>query len=391
MLPPEKLTKQFIPEQVLLVLLARLYFKRADTATVQLFIDNARINWDLFYNLIKSHQVRPFVYSVITSHRLSTAPEFIAALKAQTQKISLACMHQLRYTQHLQQEAAALGICLIPYKGVVSGNRYYGDIHRRESTDIDFLVNKDDVEAIRKYLYEQHYTPQTDVPDDYISYMKLFHKDISFRTPPDALQISCSVEIQWRLVDRFDGRYPAYSFFADHLTDVAIGSKTIRALDPTYDFICVCSNHVFKEHFNKFKYVLDIACMIAQSNGEIDRQTVANVIENYRLTKFFNRSFGVLYDLLGIAYDNPPVENTNDEEALNDALAFPLKRKLNRDQTIYDLQTGTKDKIKLTATRLLFLVLPNYTDIATFRLPFKGLPLLIVARLFRLLFKRKPW
>ena len=59
-----------------------------------------------------------------------------------------------------------LGIEVIPYKGVVLSELYYGDIALRQSGDMDLFVRKQDVVRIKRAVRDLGYTPRLFIPAD---------------------------------------------------------------------------------------------------------------------------------------------------------------------------------------------------------------------------------
>src|SRR6202012_2059360 len=98
----------------------------------------------------------------------------------------------------------ASGIDAFAYKGVLFADRYYGDIALRESSDIDLLIHIKDAEKAEKHFIVNCYHPKTTVPRGWMKYYKLFFKDIVYYRPND---MNGSLEVHWRLVDRFSGNY----------------------------------------------------------------------------------------------------------------------------------------------------------------------------------------
>lgn len=377
-----------------MVLISRLHFDKGTAAEVQKFIDGADVNWERFRRMIKAHQVRPFIYQLIKANGLRVPPPFLRALQNEVFKTGAAGLHQLRYLKSVIQDLGDLGIKVIPYKGVLFGARYYKSSTLRESTDIDLFVDKADVKEIRSYFHRHGYMVKEDVPDDFLNYFLLFYRDISFKTPPDALDISCTVEIQWRLVDGFVGNYAGFDFFSKHLEDVDAGGSKIPGLSTTDDFLCVISNHFFKEHLNRFKYVVDIACLLSLKQAEIDKAVVAEMVRRYRFSNFFNDSVQCIDDLLGVKYTGGDKCSRHYATILNNAVTYPVGRNKKNDRVVFDLQNSFADKMLLIARRLLYFMSPNYNDIAAFKGSALFLPFLFIAKPVRLVLnsfsKKKP-
>ncbi|MDR3697517.1 nucleotidyltransferase family protein [Mucilaginibacter sp.] len=387
MFSKEKLCEIYNNEQVLMVLLSRLYFDKCTGKEVQDFIDGSNINWEFFRRLIKVHQVRPFIYHIIKSNALNADGLFLEKLKKDAVKVSIINLHQLRFLNGLLRELKHLGVKVIPYKGVLFGSRYYQSHSHRESSDVDLFVDKNDVKKIRAYFRSRHYIANEDVPDDYLNYMILFYRDISFKTPVDALNVSCTIEIQWKLVDGFVGKYADFDFFGNHLEDFDIGGNKLSGLTATHEFMCIISNHFYKEHFNRFKYVIDTACFLSKKDNEIDKAAIACLVKEYRFKNFFNGSVQCLEELLGIKYSDVNPRGESGQIILNNAISYPVKRNEKNDRIVFDLQDNYANKLILMLRRLLYFILPNYNDIVAFNRSALFLPVLFILKPIRLLSK----
>jgi len=77
MLTRAALQHHFSQEQILLLLTAGVYFKTADAATVNQFIQEKTIDWQGFSRLCRQHGVTAFVYQVWVNHSIMI-PEPIA-------------------------------------------------------------------------------------------------------------------------------------------------------------------------------------------------------------------------------------------------------------------------------------------------------------------------
>jgi len=379
-------------EQVLMILLSRLYFKTQSPGEVQDFIAKNTINWNLFYQVARAHQVASFIYQVVVSTNLQIDPACEKKLKQYTFHVSLNSLHQLKFVQHLQEELTRLGIQAIPYKGVCFASRYYQSMAQRESSDIDFLVGKDAIGNLRNYFHEKGYRAKQDVPADYLPYALTVFKELSFKTPADAMDINCSVEIQWKLLEGFVGDYLPFTALLPHVTTYTIAGYEQKGLTPTYDFLCIVSHHIIKDPLIRFKYLVDLACIASVGKDAIDHATVASVIKEYGYWKVFQESNTVIEDLLGIQVHPGTSMPLQHPQLLQHAIGFPLaerteSRNIQAMLLLARLQDGWRGNMKVKLRMLLYWILPNIDDINAFRLPVWCLPLLFVLRPFRLLYK----
>lgn len=389
MLSKEELSRAYTPEQVLLVLLSRLYFGNEEAGDVQAFIDANRVDTELFYKLLKAHQVRPFVYHILKSNKLTVDNALLRILQRDTFRISASNLEQHNFLNHLLDDLAKKGVLVIPYKGVALASRYYESLSMREGSDIDLFTGKNSVRTIRQYFHDTGLVPNEDVPDGFLNYLLFFYRDISFKAPYRGLQRDYTVEIQWKLIDGFVGKYPDFEWFSKHLRNGSSAERSWPGLEVTFDFICLISNHFFKEHLNRFKYLVDIGCVLATHGDKMDRAAVAAVVEKYHYRNFFNEAVQCLDEILGIKYDETTMAATSSKILQDNLLSYPVKKSEKNDYVIFALQESFLRKVILLMRRCKYYILPNYNDISAFKMDAAFLPLLFLIKPFRLLRKHR--
>jgi hypothetical protein len=390
MLTIQQLKKTYTAEQVTLVLLARLYFNTITRKEVVAFITETTVNWQLLYKITRAHGLRSFVHFIIKQHAITAAPQFEGRLQKSYDKIRHQNLTMAIAASKIISDLKERGIVIIPYKGPFFAHSYYGDIALRESTDLDFLVAPNDVDEIENYFISNNYSAKTTVPKAYLKYYKRHFKDIVYRTP--GTRDAFSVEMHWRLMEKFSGDYPAYDFFLPHLQPNAIGGLKVNKLSPTYDLIAIISNHFVKDMSTKFKYMVDVACLIHKEGAVIDKQILYNTATRYGFKKRLQTGLALTENLLGVKIGNEPGEITDVTAFLPVPLAFPLllpRLYINEPEFIkrsLQLQDNNWNKLKFISKIVRYAFLPTYEDINQQGTTPKHLLLLSITRPFRLFY-----
>lgn len=380
-------------EQVVLILLSRLYFNTCEKQEVDDFIAYQDIEWGLVYKLARVHGIRSFICSVIIKHNVAVKNEFISILKKHYNEVKFKNFSQLQVTAGLIAEFKDHNIKLIPYKGALFAVAYYSDWAARESSDIDFLIAEKDLKAIEEYFIVNNYQPVINVPKPYLKYYRKLFKDIVYRHTG----INTSIEMHWRLMERFSGSYPGYNFFAPHLMPFSSGDFFLYKLTPTYDFLAVASNHFMKDMYIRFKYLVDMACIINKEKAALDTDAIFLCAKKFSFEKRLYTGLELVNRLLGVKF-------INDEpyEIPGELLNIPLEPKIYLPRLYINetkfisytlrLQDNFGHKVKFLSRCLLYIFMPTYADINQLNLPVYFLPLLIILRPFRLLYQavRKP-
>ena len=387
MLSIPQLQQLYSTEKVALVLLSRLYFGTESIEQVQNYMDSSTIDWTLLYKISRAHHVRSFIYHTITTRKLKVDADFEARLKQDAIDISLQNLHQLHFTKQLLSDFSASSIKVIPYKGVNFGQKYYESVAIRESSDIDLLVDRKSVKQIRAYFHDREFLAKDDVPDGYLKYALLFFKELVFKTNKDKANINCSVEVQWRLIDPYIGKFVDFRYFEQQAANST--GNTVSNLTATNDMICLASHHFIREPLTRFKYVIDAACLLQKAGATIDHQLIMALLKTYNYQNFYGVALQTIYDLLGIGLDNATLNATEQSKVvlLNSSLAFPPVKKISplnspNLKLIWN-QHNLRGKATLGLRMLAYSFLPSAYDINELKLPAYLLPLIVVLRPFR--------
>lgn len=389
MLDTQQLKLVYNNEQVLLVLLTRIYFSTARPAEVESFVAGHTLNWQLFQQILRAHGMRSFIYGVVVNHQLKLNENLEFNLKKRYTNNRLKNFKQIKAAVELINAFKQQGIVIIPYKGAIFAQSYYTDVALRESADIDFLISKRDVKVVEDYFIGQQYEARTSVPRPYLNYYSNFFKDIVYYNEQ---VIAASIEMHWRLIDRYAGNYPGYKFFSPHLVASPVGGLTINKLSPTYDFLAVASNHFVKDMGIKFKYLVDIACTITCKKELLDLDVIIGCARQYGFEKKLGVGLELVNELLGIELIGRKQELLSDE-LLKTPLQYPIhlnRLYINEPAFVKRsllLQDNAWNKCKFILRCLLYAFLPTYADINELKLPVYLLPVLIVMRPFRLVYQ----
>jgi hypothetical protein len=146
---------------------------------------------------------------------------------------------------------------VIPYKGVVLSETYYGDLAMRQPGDMDLFVCKQDLGRIKSAVRELGYTPRFAIPrnaeDDYIA----AGYECTFDSPAGQNLL----ELQWALQPRFY----AVDFDMDGLfgraVHATVAGRDIKTPAPE-DLLVVLSVHAAKHVWGRLIWLCDIAQIV---------------------------------------------------------------------------------------------------------------------------------
>jgi hypothetical protein len=159
----------------------------------------------------------------------------------------------------------ALGVEVIPYKGLVLSEAYYGDMAMRQSGDMDLFVRRHDVVRIKSAVRGLGYTPRVPIAEeaeqDYIA----SGYECTFDSPLGRNLL----ELQWALQPRFY----AVDFEMDGLFERAVSAsvagRAVKTPSPE-DLLLVLSVHAAKHVWGRLIWLCDIAQMLKLENTNWD-------------------------------------------------------------------------------------------------------------------------
>ncbi|MDO3642254.1 nucleotidyltransferase family protein [Mucilaginibacter sp. L3T2-6] len=389
MIPFKDLETIYSNEQLFLLLICRIYFSASDIADFNNFIASHPQDWQLLYKMARAHGIRPFVYHVMTKYNLAGDATFLSKLEKDNQIALQRNMMKAVVSSKITNDLKKQSITLINYKGSVLAAQYYENLGMRESVDIDFIASRRDIAVIEDYFIANGYIAKETVPRRYLEFYKIFFKDIVYTLP----KYKCNIEIHWSLLNRFTGNYPSFDFFLPHIRPHYQNNTECTVLSPTYDFLAIISNHLVKDMGTRFKYIIDIACILKKHPELLTEPDLLTIAGRYGFKKRLVNGLSVVSSLTGVAV-GPDYSTKVTQEDLKIPLQYPIELRNFQFNSIHflkrslALQDNVKYKIGLLTRSFFYFFIPSYIDINTFRLPVYVFPLLVILRPFRLLFEK---
>jgi hypothetical protein len=154
-----------------------------------------------------------------------------------------------------------LGVEVIPYKGVVLSEAYYGDAALRQSGDMDLFVQEQDVRRIQSAVRDLGYTARVSIPDD----AEADYIASGYESTFDSAAGKNLLELQWAL----QPRYYAVDFDMDGLFERAVTVSLAGRLVKTpsaEDLLVVLSLHAAKHVWGRLIWLCDIAQILKRDN-----------------------------------------------------------------------------------------------------------------------------
>lgn len=153
-----EIEKEYGPETALLVICVRCHFKTAAYSEIASFINARTINWTSFRRQARFHRIRPIAYrSLLLCGKAFNGME---DFKAELQQYTLRNWQLAGETERVLDLFEKKNIRAVPYKGTMFSKQFYGDLVSRTSTDIDLIVEWDDLLSCISILKKEGYVPE---------------------------------------------------------------------------------------------------------------------------------------------------------------------------------------------------------------------------------------
>jgi len=243
------------PEAELVLAIAREAVYAKKDARIPFLIKNGNINWARFKNILAYHDLLPFAHLSLKKYFYSLPEETVDTLKA-------TFFYYLKFSTYLEQEFLDLansfssnGITLVPIKGVAFLEDLYPDFPVRASTDIDALVQEEDLGRSIALLEDLGFKRNLEGLKESYWREKNYHFVFTKEGPPP---FSLMLELHWDL------DYPRKEKLLPEkfrrLRELRISDRKIKLLSPEDTFLALA---LHQRRFGK-TLALRNACDIAR-------------------------------------------------------------------------------------------------------------------------------
>jgi hypothetical protein len=236
-----------------------------DLGRVRSLIDPP-VEWEAALGLADRHGTSSLLYQNLSGLGDAVPSSVVTALRASYERNVRKSLFLARELIRILDCLDGIGIEVIPYKGIVLSEVYYGDMALRQSGDIDLFVRGQDVARIKNAVRELGYSQRVHIPasaeQDYIA----SGYECTFDSPAGKNLL----ELQWALQPRFY----AVDFDMDGLFERAVSVEVAgrRVKTPSAeDLLLVLSVHAAKHVWGRLIWLCDIARILERGNLDWDR------------------------------------------------------------------------------------------------------------------------
>jgi hypothetical protein len=243
-----------------LVLAASGAAKESNLGHIRSLIEKP-VEWDSVLRLAEHHGTSSLLYQNLSRLGDAVPAAVQAALRQGYETNVHKSLFLARELIRILDCLDTIGIEVVPYKGIVLSEVYYGDMALRRCGDMDMFVRGHDVARIKNAVRELGYTLRVPIPEDAEEDYMASGYECTFDSPAGKNLL----ELQWALQPRFY----AVDFDMDGLferaVNVDVAGRRVKTPSPE-DLLLVLSVHAAKHVWGRLIWLCDIAQILKVEN-----------------------------------------------------------------------------------------------------------------------------
>jgi hypothetical protein len=257
---PSAPTVPVVPEWNLVLAASSPDTGLCDSERIRILIDS-QLDWDAVLLLADHHGTSSLLFQNLKPLANIVPSAVFTSLRQRYERNIHKSLFLTRELIRILERLDSLRVEVIPYKGVVLAETYYGDMAMRQSGDIDLLVREQDVARIKSAVRELAYTPRLPIPENAEAAYIASGYECTFDSPAGKNLL----ELQWALQPRFY----AVDFDMDGLFERAVNAtvsgRRMKTPSPE-DLLLVLSIHAAKHVWGRLIWLCDIAQILKRQD-----------------------------------------------------------------------------------------------------------------------------
>ncbi|MCR8635420.1 nucleotidyltransferase family protein [Paenibacillus radicis (ex Xue et al. 2023)] len=187
-------------------------------------------------------------------------------------------------TVQMMEKFEEAGIQMIPLKGVIFAETYFGHIGARWTSDIDLLIKRSDLDKAIQAVKSLGFTYEEECVSTH------FHWSFSKSMP--GASIPLTVELHWDLL-----KAGTSQFKIDEVWDQAASLESytfIQQLSEFHTFYMICL-HGWRHHLSSLKYFIDIIQLIYYLKDRVAYSRLLESAAGHKTYKRISRTLRIVY------------------------------------------------------------------------------------------------
>jgi hypothetical protein len=224
------------------------------------------VEWGMVLRLADHHGTSSLLYQNLSRLADVVPSSALASLRLRHEKNIHKSLFLAREVIRILDCLDAIGVTVIPYKGVVMSEVYYGDMALRQCGDMDLFVRKHDILRIKSAIRDLGYTSRVPIPEDAEGDYIASGYECTFDSPAGRNVL----ELQWALQPRFYAVDYDMDGLFERAVNVTVAGRNVNTPSPE-DLLLVLSVHAAKHVWGRLIWLCDIAQILKLGNLNWDR------------------------------------------------------------------------------------------------------------------------
>lgn len=220
------------------------------------FLAQQELDWNFLIQLASNHGVLPLLYTNLKA----ICPEAIptAALDLLHRSFRRIAQRNRLLAGELVRVLGCLGeheIAAVPYKGLVLAHLLYANLALRPSSDLDIIVQQQDILQVKELLMALGYQPKVEMTDaqEVAYFASKTEHTYDFFHPEQGI----TIELHWRIEPRYSTVIEPKHFW-HNLELTSFAGTTIVNL-PLEDWLPILCVHASRHAWERLMWLCDIA------------------------------------------------------------------------------------------------------------------------------------
>jgi len=281
----------------------------------------SQVDWQRFLTMMDHHGVAAQISEALQPYEGQIPPEALRAIRESCRSNTRGALWLSSELARILQHLAARNIPTLPYKGPTLAQFLYGDLARRQFSDLDILVHAGDVKRVCGALAEIGFTAGTVLRPREEQALLQSGYELTF----DSTHGRNLLEIQWQILPRFY----AVDFEMEGIFERSVPQEfaggSIRSLCPE-DLLLVLAVHAAKHLWIQLSWLCDLATLAR--SPQIHWERVVRDAKQLGIMRILLTSFELAHQLLGTSR---PSGLAGDEQV--EALVARLRPLIERGET----------------------------------------------------------
>lgn len=236
-----------------------LYLQRGNDCTAPSIVQGP-VEWNKVFKLAEAHGVTSLLFQALAQADDQVGAAACASLRRSYESNIHKTLFLARELMRILDCLHSCGIEVLPYKGIVLSELYYGDMAMRQSGDMDLFIRAEDLGRAKMAVRDLGYTPRVAIPDnaeaDYVA--------SGYECTFDSTSGKNLLELQWALQPRFYAvDYDMDGLFG-RAVSVEVAGRSLKT-PSAEDLLIILSVHAAKHVWGRLIWLCDIAQVVKQA------------------------------------------------------------------------------------------------------------------------------